>query len=72
MSFDAIMNEIKAGLTGDSNADIDYLQEQVDKYKDHEDAKKIIMECGKLIYELLPEDQKRGAVIACVGSVVVL
>ena len=60
MSFDAIMNEIKAGLTGDSNADIDYLQEQVDKYKDHEDAKKIIMECGKLIYELLPEDQKRA------------
>ena len=36
MDFDSIMREITSGLTGEPEHDIPYLQEQCQKYKDHE------------------------------------
>ena len=56
--FEAIMKEITGGLTGDPKADMQYLQEQGDKYKDHEYGKEILRACGRLMYELIPDDKK--------------
>ena len=36
MTYDEIMAQIEAGLTGDPHHDISYLKEQCDKYKDGE------------------------------------
>ena len=56
--FEAIMTSITAGLSGDSKADIKYLQEQSEKYKDHEYGKEIVRACGRLMYQVLPDDKK--------------
>ena len=56
--FDTIMLEITSGLTGDHEKDIPYLMEQCEKYKEHEFGKEIARACGRLIYEVLPEDKK--------------
>ncbi len=56
--FDSIMREITAGFSADSKKDIAYLQEQMEKYKNHEMGQEIIRACGRLMYELLPDDKK--------------
>lgn len=58
MDFDQIMKEITSGLTGDNKADMTYLQEQMEKYKDHEMGKEIIRACGRIMYQLMPEEAK--------------
>lgn len=35
MTYEEIIGEITAGLTGDNKKDIAYLKEQMDKYKEH-------------------------------------
>lgn len=59
MGYDEIMREITAGLTGDEEADQVYLREQMEKYKDHELSQEIIRACGRLFYDLIPEDKKK-------------
>ncbi len=56
--FDSIIHEITAGLSGDNDADIKYLEEKMEKYKDHEMSKEIIRACGRIIFKLLPDDKK--------------
>ncbi len=56
--FDKIMHCITAGLTGDATSDLTYLQEQCDAYKNHEMGKEIVRACGRLIYEMIPEDKR--------------
>ena len=58
MDFDLIMEEITHGLTGDFPTDCSYLKEQMEKYKDHEMSKEIIRACGRIMYEIMPEDKK--------------
>jgi len=58
MSFDEIMQQITSGLSSNSEKDIPYLREQMEKYKSHEMSKEIIRACGRLVYELLPADKK--------------
>ena len=58
MGLDAIMEIIMSGLTGDMEADIVYLQEQMGKYKNDPQAAAIMQECGRIMYELLPEEKK--------------
>ena len=57
--FDSIMHAITGGLSGDAETDIAYLQEQMDKYKDHELGKEIIRACARLMYDLIPDDKKK-------------
>lgn len=52
------MNEITSGLTGDSEADIAYLNEQMLKYRDHEMGTEILRACGRLAYDRIPADKK--------------
>ena len=56
--FDSIMREITRGLSGNAEEDITYLQEQMEKYKDHEMNREIIRACGRLLYELIPDEKK--------------
>jgi len=56
--FDTIMHEITSGLTGDDRKDIEYLNGQIEKYKEHELKQEIIRACARLIYQRLPEDKK--------------
>lgn len=58
MSYNEIMNNITHGLSGNFETDREYLQEKMDKYKDHELGKEIIRACGRILYEILPEDKK--------------
>ena len=57
-TFDQIMTGITAGLTGDPKADFAYLQEQMETYKEHPLSKEILRACGRLAWEILPDDKK--------------
>ena len=57
--FDTIMQEIAGGLTGDAKADISYLTEKMKEFKGHEMGQEIVRACGRLMYDLLPEDAKK-------------
>ena len=59
MTYDGIMRNITAGLTGDADKDGIYLNEQMEKYKEHEFATEIIRACGRIFYELIPDDKKK-------------
>lgn len=57
MDYQEIMRDIASGLTGENEKDIQYLMEQMEKYKDHEFGKEIIRACGRLISGMLPEEK---------------
>lgn len=59
MTFDEIIRKITSGLTGEWEHDGKYLQEQMDQYKEHELAKEILRACGRMMYEVMPEDLKQ-------------
>ncbi len=54
-----IIDEIKKGLTGDPVADIQYLQAQGVKYKDHPKAEEILKILSDMSFDLLPEENKK-------------
>ena len=56
--LDVILREITEGLTGQAEHDGPYIMEQMEKYKTHELAKEILRACGRLIYNIIPEDSK--------------
>jgi len=58
MSYEEIIEDIKSGLTGEAEADIQYLQEKIAEYEAHEERDRIAGACGQMIYELLPEEFK--------------
>lgn len=58
MPFESIMESIKAGLTGDSQKDIQYLQDQIAFHRNHDNGLEIAKACGRMIYDLLPEELK--------------
>ena len=55
-TFDEIIKEINAGLTGDYKTDLKYLEEKSREYKDHEMGKEIVRVCGRIMYDIMPED----------------
>ena len=59
MSFDEIIRKITAGLTGEWEHDGKYLQEQMDLYKEHDLAKEILRACGRMLYDVMPDDLKK-------------
>lgn len=54
MEYSEIIDEIKSQLTGNDEEDRKYLQEQMEKYKEHKLAKEIIKECARMLFDLLP------------------
>lgn len=57
-TFDQIMDDITAHLTGSWDHDGKYLMEQMEAYKGHELAKEIVRALGRLLYEISPDDLK--------------
>ena len=57
-TFDEIIKEINAGLTGDYKTDLKYLEEKSREYKDHEMGREIVRACGQIMFDILPEDKK--------------
>lgn len=58
MSYKDTINAIFRGLSGDRDADIEYLKGQMEKYKDDEDSVEIVRALSRKIFELLPEESK--------------
>ena len=58
MDFDSIMQEITSGLTGKSDEDVAYLMNQAEKHKAHPFAKEIVRACGRMMFDLIPDDKK--------------
>ncbi len=56
--FDSIMKGITSGLTGEPEKDIPYIQKICEEYKDHEYSKEILRACGRLMYDMIPDDKK--------------
>ncbi len=57
--LDKILSEINSGLTGDSEKDIAFLNEQSKKYKKHKYSKEILRACGRLMYDVVPDDIRK-------------
>lgn len=57
--FDDIMHDITSGLTGDTKADIQYLNQKMQEYKEHPMAKEILRAIGRLLFEILPDENKK-------------
>ena len=57
-SFDSVMLKITQGLTGNPETDFEYLGKTCQKYNDHPMAKEIARACGRLMYDMLPDDKK--------------
>ena len=52
------MNEITGGLTGDADQDVAYLQEQMARYSGHEMGKEVSRACGRMMFEIIPDENK--------------
>lgn len=58
MELENILGNITAGLTGDAAQDIAYLKQQMETYREHEYAQEITRACGRILYPLLPKENK--------------
>ena len=58
-TFDEVMEEITMGLKRDPEHDITYLKEQMESFKDHPLAKEIGRACSRLMWEVLPDEEKQ-------------
>lgn len=56
--YHEIMTEITSKLTGDVKEDMKYLMAKSEEYKTHEMAKEILRGIGRLMYDIIPEDQR--------------
>lgn len=61
MTLDDILQQITQGLSGDYKNDIEYLNAQVEAYKEHPQATEIARFCGRMIYERMPEEERKEA-----------
>jgi aromatic ring hydroxylase len=59
MEFDEIMKSMISKLTGNYEEDMDFLNNESEKYKTHECYLEIIKEIGGLSYDILPDSDKR-------------
>ena len=57
--FESIMKSITSKLTGDIEKDMSYLLEQSNKYKNHKYGKEVTRACGRLLYEIMPDNMKK-------------
>lgn len=58
MSTKEILQQIRDGLTGEYGVDMAYLEGQVTKYKNHENAAEIESGIAEIAYDILPEEKK--------------
>lgn len=59
MAYRDAIEKIEAGLTGDNDKDIRFLLAEAESYKDHEYGTEIVKYIGRLVYTLLPEEERK-------------
>lgn len=52
-----IVEEVRSKLTGDKEKDKEFLLKEAEKYRGNVDAFNILKEIGKMLYEVLPEEE---------------
>lgn len=57
-NFDDIMQDITSGLTNNPDCDIPYLMQRVEEYRDNELFREIARACGRIMWEILPEEKR--------------
>ncbi len=57
--YTEIVKEIASRLSGDKEKDLEFLSEQISKYKNHEYAREIIKAIGRLISQRQPENSRQ-------------
>ena len=55
-TFDEIMESITSGFIGEWESDRKRLKESMEEYKDHPLSKEILRACGRLMWEMVPDD----------------
>lgn len=65
MKLNKIMIKIGMGLTGVPSRDIPYLQDVMEKYKEHKYSEEILDACASLIFDVLPKDKQRKLEEVC-------
>lgn len=55
---DEILRRIREGFTGEIEKDIPYLQEKMEKYREHEQGEEILRECSRLLYDMSSEQEE--------------
>jgi tetratricopeptide (TPR) repeat protein len=58
INFDKVMERITLKLTGNNKEDLKFLMDECEKYKTHKYSKEILRAIGRLIYDILPDDEK--------------
>ncbi len=58
MKFEEIMDKIRLGLTGEVEKDVIYIMQKNAEYRKSPFAEKINKETGKMIYDMLPDEEK--------------
>lgn len=58
MELENIISNITAGLTGDTQSDIEYLKQQIEEHRHHTYAQEITRACGRILYQLMPQEDK--------------
>lgn len=59
MDYLKILQELENGLTGKVEHDTLYLKEKAQEYRGHKDSKEILRGIGRILYKLLPEEDKK-------------
>jgi len=60
MSVDKIIEGLILKLTGDNDKDVKFLMSECERYKTHEYANEILRAISRLIYDILPVDEKEN------------
>lgn len=58
MDYQEVIQDISRGLSGDSKLDIPYLMRIGQQYKDHPQSEEILREIGRMIYAIVPKEDK--------------
>ena len=58
LEYAIIMNIIHNGMVNEPDKDMAFLRRKMEQYKTHPLGREIIKECARMLYELLPEDQR--------------
>ena len=56
--FDTVMEGISSNLTGTAEHDVPYLKQQIDAYRRHPLGREIKRACGKIMWEVMPDERK--------------
>lgn len=59
MDYLKILKDLKNGLTGNFERDSQYLKEKAQEYREHKDSKEILRGIGRILYKLLPQEDKK-------------